>query len=147
MPVSIIDVLEVIDVDHRNGKGARVSTRLLEACHELLIERPAVSQVRQRIGSRELLEAAIACDQRLLQLDDASTGADTREQLLQLKWLRDVVVSSATEASELSLLARIAGQDEDEAMRILIAHFIAQLDSVSVRQAPVKKEKVPISSL
>ena len=59
MAVGIVDLLEVIEVDHQQRQRGVVAQGTLHFRRDALGERPAIQQLRERIGLRELLESGV----------------------------------------------------------------------------------------
>ena len=59
MTVRVVDILELVDVDHQDAERRVVPTRTLDFGAELRQKRTAIEQLGQRIGARQGLEAKV----------------------------------------------------------------------------------------
>src|SRR5439155_8932896 len=54
--VDVVDVLEVVDVEHQHREGPVGAARLLQRLEEPLVEDAVVEEPRQRVGAGMVLE-------------------------------------------------------------------------------------------
>ena len=62
----VVDVLEVVEIDDVHRKRARGRRRGVRQPKQLILERPSVRKIRQRVVARQKVEASIGGQQRLL---------------------------------------------------------------------------------
>ncbi len=56
----LVDRLEVVEVEHEQGKAASVAVRARAFAHERLVEEASIAQTREGVGIREPARLAVA---------------------------------------------------------------------------------------
>jgi hypothetical protein len=73
-----------------------------------------------------------------MELDDATTHRNTRQQFARMKGLGDVVVRASGQPLYDLIFIRFAGEQDDVSVRSLVAAYVpAQLDSGEIGHLPI----------
>ncbi len=134
VPVGVVDLLEVVDVEESEREGAAVPAGadqlLLQAHLEVLV----VVAARQAVADGHLAQRREAGQVR----------ADPRHQLRRVERLGQVVVAAHLQAAHALLDVAAAGDEDDrhELQRRIGAHAAAHLESVHLAEEHVEDDEV-----
>jgi len=142
--VAVVDILEVIDVEHQTRHGNVVAGRLGEPCFEEGIERAAIVGAGERVGQGEFGQTFVFFE-KLIQLQFLSDeGPDSGRQLGRLKRLDEEFDSTQVESSDPGFYV-ICGRDEDDRQGIvarLDTDRAQHVETVFVGQGQIEKDKI-----
>src|SRR5436309_2205831 len=84
---SVVDSLEVVDVEHQYADREAVSTGRSRVLAEPFFDVPSVGEAGEGVGAADEVEFRVAIALLVLQCLDANGGADARDQLTRFEGL------------------------------------------------------------
>ncbi len=112
MSIGIIDVLEVIQVEHQQGHARALALRPPQLARQPLIEVSAVVKPGQAVALCLALGLLPGIGQRSLELHYALAGPDPRQQLIMIHRLDYVIVGAGLQGLHDVLLLRLGGHHD-----------------------------------
>ena len=106
MPVSVVDGLEVIEVDHQERNDPAIAARARELDIELIAKLGVVPESGQAVG-----QCGIA--KPFLQAADAQAVADAGRELEQIERLGQIVIRSGQQSAVFEVAA-VERRDHDD---------------------------------
>ena len=113
MAVRVVDVLEMVDVEHQHGEGllllARAGNQPLQMPHDVA----AVEQPGQRIGQRHRQAGGVIGDQPVLVALLPYLAAHASQQLVPVDRAQDIIVGAELQPLGNPLHLLLVGQEQD----------------------------------
>src|SRR5690606_27742550 len=130
--VRVVDLLEVVEVEHHDGDGLARPLRPLELLVEDLLDVAVVVEAGEAVADAELRELEVLLLELLLEALDAEHRADAGLELGEVDRLGEVVVRPGIEAGDLVACRVPDGHEDDRDERERIVALDAARDLVAV---------------
>ncbi len=124
-----------------------VAPRAIHLAHDLRAEIAPVERADQRVGLGELLDLGVRVAQRLLELNDAASGIESRDQLGLVGGLAQIVVGAGVEARDDIVGRAVAGEQQhvEVGRQVCLAHPPAKRAAIHARHVPVREQQLIVS--
>ena len=133
MSVRVVELFEMIDVDHQQRHRLLLAQASRELAGERVVEAPAIGQLGEAIDHRDALEV-------VLHREDPDPGLQPRPQFLGIGRLDDVIVGAGVEPGD-DVAPCLARRDQNQIHRhagSMRAGTPADFGTIEPRHHPVE---------
>ena len=144
MPAGVIDVLEVVDVDHDDRQPVTEARRAIGLFPQPVEEQAPVVEPRQLVGVGFVFGDLVLAAQFFLELLHAQRDAHSRHDHLGVERLEDVIIRPAIEGLDDVVVRVEAGEenDRDVPRRLVALQRLADLAARHQRHPDVEKDAI-----